>query len=685
MATRLSLTLAAAVVASLKFVRAQPLGTPWSCGTVAPGPLSTWINELLLVPKDAVGPNGPAVVVNAEITAAPEVALAELSLVVIGAGGGVLAETGLGACSASAAFASGGVPPPGLVFLVCALNVPEALPALSSLALVFTGDGGAASAASAVPLQHIELADGAAPFLGMPACILPTDQAAHLSGEAGSLQLIDGAGAGAGYDSRWSAADVFAWRISTLPPTWGAPNTWPVSAWGAFAQTTVAAVLPAPVPISPALPGGGNGGAASACPLLRETAFSLCSVACGAEEDVATAVQISYEPLQVNMTTPSDAALASCPPLASRSVTRACEPPPPPACALCADGLLDGEESDVDCGGSVPDTTPVDQTLANAVATAAAAYNPLAGAGAGALAPPAAAPPGACQRCLAGRICRNSADCAAGAGLLCAVGVCQPFWVVNASVALDVPLLLVGVSLAGMQLNGSRAALNAGVAAAAGASSGSGAGTPPPAAVSELSWIAVAGAVPSSVLLQLRLAAPSTAAASAWSASLAAHAPRLALVLAESLRQWEPLINTSAIRLGSAKISANPYGLAKPATAGGSEQTAASTAASAWLSLSPGAIAGVVIGALVGVALVAAGAVMAAKRLAARTRAEAAARRAAAASADEGGASPAAATSAEPDDSLAAAPSPTRSKATFAPMARHVNPSEQPATSAASP
>ena len=663
MQLRLALCVACAL-ALLGRVAGQPVGEPWSCAAQR-GPFSAWVNELLLAPSATAGPDGtPAVVASVEVAVTALVDVRALTLVAVAADGTALGTQGVAACGA------GGVDGvTGLSFVACmAWLIPAAADKLAGVALA--NNLGEAAGPGAVPIQFVSASacTGActAEYLGMTACALPAAQALHIfGGEGGSVQLITGAGSdGAAYDARWAAADIFGWQwVGLMPPTWGARNAWPQSQWGAFDQTLVAAVLPAPVPSNPALAEQPAPGGTAACPLLRETGWSACSVAAACS--AAPATQITYQPLDVTFQTPSPDNLATCPPLAARSATRACAPPPPP-CSQCSDGLLDGDESDVDCGGSLPNTTPAGQTLGQAIAAAAAAYQPLTGAGAGAVAPPPAYP-AACLRCLAGRACRSAADCATGAGLVCAVGTCLPFWVANASVVLDVPLVLAGAGLAGMQSNASRSALAAAVAGAASAQVGAPAA--PVSAVSSTAWIAAPDGT--ALTVNLRLVAADGAEAAAWGASMAAFAPRLAVVLEESLRVYEPLIVNAT--LGAAAVINSPYGvLVPPPSSGGSGSgtTATASAASTWLNFTPGAIAGIAVGAIVGVTLVAVGAAAAAHHLRARSRRRAAAAAAAAVGrsasspAEEGGPTPGA-----DDDAPPIAAQAARVKAAFAPAA----------------
>ena len=246
MRTQLRLALCVAcALALLGRVAGQPLGESWACGGGQEGPFSAWMNELLLTTAATGGPEGaPIVAASVEVAVTSLVDVRALALVAVARDGSALATQTVSACGAGGFDGA-----TGLTFIACVdWLIPAAADELAGIALA--NNLGEAAGPGVVPIMFLSssacVGACAAAFLGMTACALPAAQAQHIfGGEGGSVQLITSAGgAGAAYDARWAAADVYGWRwVGLLPPTWSARNAWPQSQWGAFDQTLVVALL----------------------------------------------------------------------------------------------------------------------------------------------------------------------------------------------------------------------------------------------------------------------------------------------------------------------------------------------------------------------------------------------------------------------------------------------------------
>ena len=150
------------------------------------------------------------------------------------------------------------------------------------------------------------------------------------------------------------------------------------------------------------------------CVLAPFTAWSACVVPCGS----SAGLQTREQPVVV-FPAAGAGADGACPPLAVRVQTLPCELPANATCTTCEDGALDGNETDVDCGGDVPaDLLDANSTLANSTARIF-----LSGA-------PPAQPPAPlagstpCARCSFGGACASHSDCSRDLGLRVPVRAC---------------------------------------------------------------------------------------------------------------------------------------------------------------------------------------------------------------------------------------------------------------------
>lgn len=458
-----------------------------------------------------------------------------------------------------------------------------------------------------------------------------------------------------------------------LPSTFGGLNAGQ-SQWGdfneAFAAGTIAANWPVGQPgtgaggssytgnpaVAPPLgpgtgtgTGGGKGGFPdidpSRCLLGRLTEWSACSVPCistsaasGSAPQQAVGWQIRYEPILFSTTGPA-IDVAACPILMERSERRECaarsvrlDDPAAPAdtCPQCNDGIRNGEESDVDCGGSMSDAIG-NWTLNDATDWVESRYDPTGGytlsgkvTSDGGVSNAGDSP--ICQRCNIGRRCLQHADCNTQLGLLCIHDACQPWWFVNGTIFADATLTIEGSNVRDFTQSASSTAaiavLQRTVAEAGAYDKSSGSTSFVPAYnVSAVSWSSSAsnllndGALEPSWGLQgrrqrqrqrqlanqgdsltvvLRIGASTTDSATSLVNNLQSNAQLLSFMLQERLRIYSPTIGS--ITLSSVGITQNPFNFTQP------EQSAKDFAVSS--GLSGGAIAGIILGVIAVLAIV---------------------------------------------------------------------------------
>lgn len=315
----------------------------------------------------------------------------------------------------------------------------------------------------------------------MQPCPFPALQLAHIASPLGtSVQMVNAAR----FDTAQLAVDIYGWSWQgMLPATFGAGNAGQ-SQWGDYGQSTVASVITPAIPGGNPAPtangggggagdggagggggGGGGGGAAASpspgaapagsCPLGDMTAWSQCSLHCsgGASGSQSGGWQIQYRPIVVTPATRGED-ISGCPLLAQRSAARTCTTRRQLAgqqasgtCGVCEDGLQNGAESDVDCGGGVTDGSIAGLSLNQYADLLRSRVGGDPAAAAAAVPTGASASTGACARCSAGRVCTAHEDCDGARGLLCLEGACAPWWFVNHSSFVDVTLALRGVEL----------------------------------------------------------------------------------------------------------------------------------------------------------------------------------------------------------------------------------------------
>ena len=120
--------------------------------------------------------------------------LETIALVALSEASAVLASLTLDGCAGAAPS------PDGTLLLVACVGWIVAAPLADVASLALANTLGAAARAPLVPIQVLSVQAGraAAPFLGMPACALPAEQAGHLASEAGTLQFIGAVRGGRG-------------------------------------------------------------------------------------------------------------------------------------------------------------------------------------------------------------------------------------------------------------------------------------------------------------------------------------------------------------------------------------------------------------------------------------------------------------------------------------------------------
>jgi hypothetical protein len=124
--------------------------------------------------------------------------------------------------------------------------------------------------------------------------------------------------------------------------------------------------------------------------------------------------------------------------------TRSCTVIGQSCLSVCFNGLQDGDESDIDCGGGIPNNPlDVNSTLSESAKRIFPMTGPVEP-----LREPLSQLTSSCARCTAGRSCTSHSDCNRDAGLLCFpdIGVCQPHWLINVPFWMSINVTVVGIS-----------------------------------------------------------------------------------------------------------------------------------------------------------------------------------------------------------------------------------------------
>ena len=135
---------------------------------------------------------------------------------------------------------------------------------------------------------------------------------------------------------------------------------------------------------------------------------------------------------------------AECSTLGTAFETRSCSVLGQSCSSTCVNGLQDDQETDIDCGGGIPNNPlDINSTLsesANRIYPKTGTTEPLP--------PPSSLSTLACSRCTVGRSCNSHSDCNRDAGLLCfpAMGVCEPHWLIDVPFWMSVNVTVLGVS-----------------------------------------------------------------------------------------------------------------------------------------------------------------------------------------------------------------------------------------------
>lgn len=173
--------------------------------------------------------------------------------------------------------------------------------------------------------------------------------------------------------------------------------------------------------------------------------WSTCALSCSINgtTTVNTGYQIRFQPI---VTLPTGNGTL-CPTVAERSQTRTCtvtNPSDQLICGNCNNLQKDGNESDVDCGGNIPDIFPyfpiTFKDLIINLFQSSSGTPPL-------LLPSNTGTTVYCPRCDYGRTCTVHNDCDRNTGLICLPGfkVCAPWWIANATYWIETNISMKGI------------------------------------------------------------------------------------------------------------------------------------------------------------------------------------------------------------------------------------------------